>query len=76
MDIDTAIRNLAISESKTGGEALIMIAKHRAELAQAMSEAQSEGKGEPIEAKTTQFVDTARLNAAKTHAPHVVDKSA
>lgn len=47
MGIDAIIRSLAFAESRNSGEAMMMIAKHRAELHQALAAARAPGDPSP-----------------------------
>ena len=68
MTAETAIRRLSFAEARgSAAEAMVMMARHRAELDQA----QSRGKSEA--AQTAQFVD--RTRDARADAPHI-DKTA
>lgn len=69
MGIDAIIRSLAFAESRTSHEAMMTIAQHREELAQALSAARNRG-GADIEVKQ----EAALRDALRQH--RTVDKQA
>ena len=70
MSVDSLISHLSFSESKSIGEAMVTIAKHRAEISNALSEASAEDRPALEDNQSEQLQDALRaLKASETPAP-------
>lgn len=75
MGIDAIIAQLAIAESHSGAEALVTIARHRAELAQALADARIEERPDREAALADTMRQTAKSRAGGIRKP-AVDRTA